>query len=106
MAVLGRHRGVEFVLEFDAADPKKHDNWGVENPDQIAAWAQATMQAFRVYGEKMNVGQLNQFECLGSQHHAAVLSKADKGLCVGFRRTLTTDQIRETLKEIGIKWAS
>lgn len=43
--------------------------------------------------------------CLGQQRHLAILCSDEEILGVGFTRALGLPQLRETLKQIEIKWA-
>ncbi|MEW6302763.1 MAG: response regulator [Verrucomicrobiota bacterium] len=106
LSPITRCKGVEYVLKIDAADPKKLDAWGVENPEKVAAWVHQTMQTLRTLGEKLVAGPLNQVECLGLQRHVAMLSRPDAELCVGLQRSLSHEEIRETMKDVATKWGS
>ena len=105
LAALARFNGVEFVVTIRANDAG-FDSWGAENAEQIARWVRETMQRFRVLGDGLKAGQLNQLEGLGPQCHVALVSKADNDLCVGFHRSLSQDLVRVTMNKIAAKWAS
>ncbi len=105
LAPLTRFNGVEFVMTIRASDAKC-DSWGAENPEQISRWVRQTMQRFRVLGDGLQAGELNQLEGLGPQCHVALVSKADNDLCVGFHRSLSQDLVRATMAEISEKWES
>jgi hypothetical protein len=106
LAAYSRFKGVQFVLGVQAADRTKYDHWGADNAEQIAAWITATSAALRGLGEKLEAGQLEQLEGLGTQRHIAVVCGDEENLGVGFTRSAPLPVIRETLKQIEAKWAS
>ncbi len=106
LAALSRVDGVEFVMTVPADEKNAPDSWGLENASPVAAWTRQTQKRLRELGEKLQAGELKQVEGLGLQRHVGIASRGDTELCVGFRRTLTAEQLYETLKNIAIKWAS
>lgn len=106
LAALSRVDGVEFVMTVPAKEDMPSDSWGLENAGPIAVWARQTQKRLRELGEKLQTGDLKQIEGLGLQRHVGIASRGDTQLCVGFRRTLSADQLHETLKNISTKWAS
>ncbi len=106
LAALSRVDGVEFVMTVPAKADTAFDSWGLENADPLATWTRQTQKRLRELGEKLQTGDLKQIEGLGLQRHVGIASRGDTQLCVGFKRTLTADQLHETLKNISIKWAS
>lgn len=106
LAALSRVDGVEFVMTVPADDKTACDSWGLENASPVATWTRQTQKRLRELGEKLQAGDLKQVQGLGLQRHVGIASRGDTELCVGFKRTLTADQLCETLKNISIKWAS
>ncbi len=106
LAALSRIDGVEFVMTVPADQKAAPDSWGLENSSPVAAWTRQTQKRLRDLGEKLQAGDLKQVEGLGLQRHIGIASRGDTELCVGFKRTLSADQLYETLKNISIKWAS
>ena len=106
LAALSRVDGVEFVMTVPSDEKTAPDSWGLENATPVAAWTRQTQKRLRDLGEKLQAGDLKQIEGLGLQRHVGIASRGDTELCVGFRRTLTAEQLYETLKNISIKWAS
>jgi CheY-like chemotaxis protein len=106
LAALSRIDGVEFVMTVPSDQKTAIDSWGLENPDPVATWTRQTQKRLRELGEKLHAGDLKQVEGLGLQRHVGIASRGDTELCVGFKRTLSADQLYETLKTISIKWAS
>lgn len=106
LAALSRVDGVEFVMTVPSDEKTAPDSWGLENATPVAAWTRQTQKRLRDLGEQLQAGDLKQIEGLGLQRHVGIASRGDTELCVGFRRTLTAEQLYETLKNISIKWAS
>ncbi|MES2568672.1 MAG: response regulator [Verrucomicrobiota bacterium] len=106
LGAFGRYKGVQFAVSVQATDKSKFDQWGMENPDQMAAWIHETSKSLRVLGDKLVAGQLERFEGLGPQRHIAVLSGDEQSLGIGFTRSAVLPHIRETMKQIESKWLS
>lgn len=101
-----RCKGVEFVLSVESEDAAKVKSWGVESPEKLGGWAHEQMARFRTIGEKLNIGQLKQAVGVGLKRHIALLPGANANLCVGIQRSFSQSEVRETLKEISVKWDS
>jgi CheY-like chemotaxis protein len=106
LAALSRVDGVEFVMTVPPGENDACDSWGLENATPVANWTRQTQKRLRELGERLQAGDLKQVQGLGLQRHVGISSRGDTELCVGFKRTLTADQLHETLKNISIKWAS
>lgn len=106
LTALSRVDGVEFVMTVPSDENQACDSWGLENATPVANWTRRTQKRFRELGEKMQAGDLKQVQGLGLQRHVGIASRGDTELCVGFKRTLNSEQLSETLKNISIKWAS
>ena len=106
LATFSRFKGVQFVIAVEGADKTKFEHWATENPEQMAAWIHQTTRALRALGDKLEAGHLEQVEALGPQRHVAILSSDEQDLAVGFTRSATLPYIRETMKQIEVRWAS
>ena len=106
LAVFARYKGVQSAVAVDGADATKFEHWGAENPDEMAAWIHQTTRAMRTLGDRLEAGQLEQIEALGPQRHVAILSGDAQDLGVCFTRSATLPYIRETMKQIEVKWAT
>lgn len=100
---LTKFRGVEFIVACDG--PDQYQAWGVENAPEFSAWARKTMDRFHKLGETLHLGQLRQVEGSTSQRHIAIVCRGAKEICVGLQRSLSPDQVRQTMKNILAKWA-
>jgi CheY-like chemotaxis protein len=105
LATLTSQPGVEFIVCTDA-NGQPTGSWGIESPERIALWAKASTDALRSLGEKLQAGPLAVVGATSSQRQLAIVPKPDRSLAVGFRRSLSHEQVKETLKTIVAKWAS
>jgi CheY-like chemotaxis protein len=101
-----RYKGVQFAVAVESGDPGRFEQWGSENPDQIAVFIQATTHDLRNLSDELEAGQLEEIEALGPQRHLAVLVGDEESLGVGFTRSAVLPHIRETMKQIESRWAS
>jgi DNA-binding NarL/FixJ family response regulator len=107
LAPLAKFEGVEFLLTMPADEKTPGDSWGLENAQDVAAWARASQQRLRQLGEKVGAGALTQVTGFGLHWHWALSSDDGKGLlCAGFRRTLLKEKVEQTMKHIFAKWIS
>jgi CheY-like chemotaxis protein len=107
LASLARFEGVEFLLTMPADDKAPCESWGLENAQEVAAWARASHQRLRQLGEKIGGGALAQATGFGLHWHWALASDDRKGLlCAGFRRTMPKEKVDQTMTHIFTKWIS
>lgn len=102
---IAKIEGVEFVLLAHGRDGKNIDAWGVQNPSQLDAWTGSTLQCFQELAETLQAGQLRHLEGMGLHQNLGLAVQADRRFCVGFRREIGAEQIRETMKEIIAEYA-
>ena len=101
-----RYKGVQFVVAVEGGDAVKFEQWGAENPEQMAGWIHSSTRMLAGLGEKLEAGQLETVEALGQQRHLAIVCGDSEVLGIGFTRSATLTHIRETMKQIEAKWAS
>jgi CheY-like chemotaxis protein len=106
LAAFARYKGVQCVVAVEGADKKQFEHWGAENAEQLAAWVHQTTRVMRALGDRLEAGQLEQIEALGPQRHVAILSSDEQDLAIGFTRSAALPYIRETMKQIEVRWAS
>jgi hypothetical protein len=103
---LTRFEGVQFVLSSAPGRRGEITSWGLESPDHVCEWTIQALKSFTELGERLNLGPLQQVTGLSPTTHVA-LADSEKGeLCVGFRSSLRSDQVRETMRNILAKWAA
>jgi CheY-like chemotaxis protein len=103
---LARVEGVEFVLTTRAAEKGGVESRGLENPDRIAAWTRQSLERFRVLGDRLHAGPLEQVAGLGPQRNVALTRLEDSAFCIGWNRDLRTDQICDRMKKVMALWVS
>jgi len=106
LAAVSQLPGVEFVLTIDGGKGKKHEFWGVNNPEPVANWTSGTLGAFTELGEQLQVGQLQQIVATSPQRKVVLAAETKGSLCVGFQPGVSADEVRETFKGILLKWVS
>ena len=79
----------------------------LENVPQLAGWARSPTAGWPNWAKSLIPGALVQVTGFGLQRHWALARDEQKGLlCVGFRRTLPTDKVDQTMKHVFTKWVS
>jgi CheY-like chemotaxis protein len=106
IAAFARFKGVQCVVAVEGSDKTQFEHWGAENAEQLAAWVHHTTRVMRALGDRLEAGQLERIEALGPQRHVAILSSDKQDLAIGFTRSATLPYIRETMKQIEVRWAS
>jgi len=104
LAALTQVDGVEFVLAARIGDKAHFESRGLENPDRIAGWSRQSFECFRALGERLQAGPLEQIEGFGPQRHVALAPQGDTQLCVGWRHSLTPDEIRDHMRKMLALW--
>ena len=105
LAQLSQVEGVEFILAMKPGDNGQVAR-GLENPEHMATWARQSLGRFRALGESWHAGPLEQIECLGPQRNVALASQAETEFCVGWKPTMSSGEIRQTMKKVLALWAS
>jgi CheY-like chemotaxis protein len=106
ITTISKVKGVEFALSVPVDEKQAPETWGVANPDPLAKWTREAIKTFRALGEQFVAGELAEIEGHGLQRHVTLTVGTEKHLCVGLQRSLTPDQIRETMKIILTAWVS
>ncbi len=102
LASLTKLSGVEFVVLVK--DQLSFEARGVENPEKLARWVHGTTQRFRVLGESLGAGMLEQLVCLGPVNNLVLTAKGGTELCVGFNNSISTELMRATMPRVLEKW--
>jgi CheY-like chemotaxis protein len=105
LAKLSQVEGVEFVLAMKSADGSQQAR-GLENPERMALWSRQSMDRFRALGDRLQAGPLEQMYGLGPQRHVALAQQGDTEFCVGWRNSMTFEEIREMMKKVLALWVS
>jgi hypothetical protein len=106
LARLSQMEGVEFVLTMKPGERVHQVARGLENPERMATWARQTLERFRLLGDRLGSGPLEQIEGFGPQRHVALTGQAETEFCVGWKHSLAPDQVRDQMKKLLALWAS
>jgi CheY-like chemotaxis protein len=106
LARLSQLEGVEFVLAMKPGEKGYQVARGIENPERMAAWARQTLERFRLLGDRLGAGPLEQIEGFGPQRHVALACQDETEFCVGWKHSLTSDEVRDMMKKLLALWAS
>ena len=107
LAPLTRFEGVEFVLTVPIDENAPCESWALEHAPQLALWTRTTYARLAELGGQLGAGELTQVRGYGLQRHWALAHDEQKGLlCIGFRRTLATDKVDQTMQHVFNKWVS
>ena len=106
LSALAKIDGVEFLIETPAESAGTVNVWGIKQAELVASWSREAWADLTELGSLLQVGEPTHFYGLGWQGHVAVNGRNNRQLCVGFRRALTSEQIRQKMKEIKDQWAS
>lgn len=104
LTALAETEGVEFVLKATAEN--RVDSRGLETPERLAGWTRKSLERFRVLGETLHVGGVEQITGLGMQRNVALATKDNAAVCVGWQHSLDAAEIRERMKKVLTLWAS
>jgi len=106
LAQLSQVDGIEFVLAMKPGEENHQVARGLENPERIAAWTKQTLARFRSLGDSLHAGPLDRVEGLGPQRHVALVCHETTEFCLGWKHTMTQEQVREMTTKVLELWAS
>ena len=104
LARLPRSDEMEFALALKPGGA--FDSRGLENAEPTATWARQTLENFRALGEQLRIGPLQQVEALGPQRHVALSPREGGDACVGWKHTLSAQEVQEQTRKLLTVWAS
>src|SRR4051812_14578238 len=105
-AKLSEVEGIEFVLAMKAGEQNDPVARGLENPERMAAWSRATLERFKSLADRLHAGPLAQVEGYGPQRHVSLTTHAETDFCLGWKHTMSADQVRDMTKKVLTLWAS
>jgi CheY-like chemotaxis protein len=103
---LSQIEGIEFVLAMKPGQESPPMARGLENPQRMAEWSKQTFERFRVLGDRIHAGPLEQYEGLGPQRNISLTTHAETEFCLGWKHSMNLDEVREMTKKIVTLWAS
>jgi hypothetical protein len=106
MPQLSQVEGIEFVLAMKPGQQNPPVARGLENPERMAEWSRQTLERFRALSDRIHAGPLEHFEGLGPQRHVTLTTHGETEFCLGWKHSMSLDQVREMTKKILTLWAS
>jgi CheY-like chemotaxis protein len=106
LALVSQVEGVEFVLVTQPGPDGTSEARGLEDRERMSKWSRLSLDRFRALGDRLQVGALEQIEALGPQRHVVLTQQRELEFCVGWKHSLTLEQVREAMKRILVLWAS
>lgn len=104
LSEVARTPGVEFILA--TGDRNGVEAWGVENSEKLGQWTRETLQRFQDLGERLKLGAPGAFNGETSQRRVVLVRQGERTVCLGAQKALTREQLRETLNQLSVQWAS
>jgi CheY-like chemotaxis protein len=107
LTALAEVEGVEFVLASKATvrDKPRFEARGLENPERLARWSRESFERFRTLGDLLQAGPLEDIEGLGPQRHVALAPQGNTQFCVGWRHSLSPNEVRDRMRKVLALWA-
>jgi len=102
---LSQVEGLEFVLTMKGGQDGEEVARGLENPERMKEWARQSLEKFRSLEDRLGAGPLEQIEGFGLQRHVTLASQDATEFCVGWKPSLTPDQVRDMMKKVLALWA-
>jgi CheY-like chemotaxis protein len=90
--------GVEALLLIPG--PGKCESWGVEMPEEFAAWTHQVLADFQALGEALEAGPLRAVEAAGCVRGVVLLAQNGRELMAGLDRRMTPRLLRAAGKEL------
>ena len=106
LLALTRFNGVQFVIASSGGRKGDTQSWGLETPDHVSEWTARSLKSFVELGDRLQAGPLQQLTGMSPGSHVAIAESGGGEICVGFRSSLRSDEVRETMRNILAKWAS
>lgn len=103
---LSQIEGIEFVLAMKPGQQGSPMARGLENPERMAEWSRQTFERFRGLSDRIHAGPLEQVEGLGPQRNISLTTHGETQFCLGWKHSMSLDQVREMTKKILTLWAS
>jgi CheY-like chemotaxis protein len=106
LAPLARYDGVEFIVASQNDGKQSFESHGIEGAEKIAAWTRKSLARFRPFAERLQAGPLEQIEAAYHDRRITLAEQADAEFCVGWRRTVTADNLAPRMRKLLALWAS
>lgn len=91
--------GVEFAVKLESSGDNCESR-GIDNSAAISAWAVQTLESFRVLGDQLRVGSLEQIQGVGPQRNVGLGGEGNARFCVGWMSKLSPEEIHAAMKKV------
>ena len=102
----GRMRGVEFAVKLEPGSKKPLDHWGVEDPAAIASWAHATLASYQELAEKLQFGEVQEFDSISLQAYTRVVNQASATIVIGMLPNVSREEASQNTLKLVERWGS
>ena len=106
LAPLARYDGVDFIVATHDSGKGKLEFHGVESPEKVAAWARKSLERFHPFSERLQGGPLELIEADSHDRRIAIIEYGETQFCVGWRRSVTAENLIPRMKKLLALWAS
>jgi CheY-like chemotaxis protein len=103
---LSQIEGIEFVLAMKPGQEGPPMARGLENPQRMAEWSRQTFDRFRALSDRIHAGPLEQYEGIGPQRNISLTTHGETEFCLGWKHSMSVEEVREMTKKILTLWAS
>jgi hypothetical protein len=103
---LARFDGVEFIVASQDAGKGRFESHGIEGAEKIATWTRNSLARFRPFADRLQAGPLEQIEAAYHDRRVTLAEHGDAEFCVGWRRTITADNLAPRMRKLLALWAS
>jgi CheY-like chemotaxis protein len=106
LSMVSQIEGIEFVLVTQPGPNGSSEARGLEDRERMSKWSRICLDRFRLLGDRLQVGGLEQVEALGPQRNVVLSCRHNLEFCVGWRNSMGLDQVRDAMKRLLVLWAS
>lgn len=106
LAPLARYDGVEFIVAAQNSGRDKFESHGIEAAEKVADWTRKSLARFRPFADHLQAGPLELIEAINHDRRIAIAEQGDNEFCVGWRRSVTAENLGPRMKKLLALWAS
>ena len=106
LAPLARYDGVDFIVASHGPGKGKFEAHGIEAAEQVAAWSRKSLARFRPFADRLQAGPLEQIEAVNQERRIALAEQDGTEFCVGWRKSVTAENLIPRMKKLLALWVS
>lgn len=100
LSELSKVEGMEFVLALNPDSDVPALSRGLENPKSMSLWARQNFERFKALGERLQAGPLTGIGALGPQRNVALATHENRQFCIGWKHSMSCEQMDEMTKKV------